>query len=138
MSKKSEKKLFFEAVEYGLRPPLILPSENSKGDVSDKMKENHKLYCLAESAKVFDTKKCPLYDVMIHISCISNIRNLSREEFEIYQYIFAKYEKEGWKKAFGNDSMPTKLSSPAEAVLDEYQRKLFEQQLKMIRERKND
>lgn len=136
MSKKSEKKLFSEAVEYGLNPPLILPSKDSP--VSDKMKEGHKLYCLAESAKVFETKKCPLYDVMIHISSISLIRNLTHEEFEIYQYIFAKYEKEGWKKAFGNDSMPTKLNPDAEAVLDEYQRKLFEQQLKMIRERKND
>ncbi len=137
MNKKSEKKLFFEAVEYGIHPPLILPSENSQGDISDKMKENHKLFCLAESAKVFETKKCPLYDVMIHISCISNIRNLSREEFEIYQYIFAKYEKEGWEKAFGNDPKPTELSPPAKEVLHEYQTKLFEQQLKVIRERKN-
>ncbi len=137
MNKNSEKKLFLEAVEYGLHPPLILPSKNSQAEVSDKMKENHMMFCLAESAKVFDTKKCPLYDVMIHISCISQIRNLSHEELEIYQYIFAKYEKKGWEANFPNEPKPTKLNPDAEAVLDEYQRKLFEQQLKVIRERKD-
>lgn len=126
---KRVKQEFVDTMIYGLKAPLILPSSDSP--VSDKMREGHKTYCLLEAAKCFETKKCPLYDVMIHISCISLIRPLVNAETNIYEWIFAKYE--GWTSAFGDKPKP-ELEHDAKAVLDTYQRKLFEQQIKKLKE----
>lgn len=89
MSIKREEKIFKETLWYALEAPFVFAPD--WGDFPKATLEMAKLYRLAESVKLYDSKMCSDFEVMLYLSGMSHIAPLAREYYKMCMFCMKKY-----------------------------------------------
>ena len=89
ISSQREEKIFFETFWYALEAPFVFAP--GWGDFPKATLERAKLYRLAESVKLYDSKMCSDFEAMLYLSGLSHIAPLAREYYKMFLFCFKKY-----------------------------------------------
>lgn len=85
-----DEKNFVDTIMYGLRAPLIV-TPGTIDDVTEDMKEKHRLYCIAEAINCVKNEMSTDYDAMLYYSFASLEGMPTRNHAECYEFLFFKY-----------------------------------------------
>lgn len=96
-----EKKEFIDTLMYGIQAPLIV-TPNYVDSVTTQQRDQHRLYCIAQSIDCVKNQEATDYDAMLYYSYASLENAPSRDNAECYMYLFFKFHKDA-KKLLGTE-----------------------------------